>query len=54
MSENQVAKFVELANSPPARGGLHHQETIAEQVVDEENLGTQADFCWRQNRVLTD
>ncbi len=50
---SQVAKFVELANSPPARGGLHHQEMIAKQVDDEENLGTQADFCWRQNRVLT-
>ncbi len=50
---SQVAKFVELANSPPARGGVHHQEKIAKQVVDEGNLGTWADFCWLQNRVLT-
>ncbi len=50
---NQVAKFVELVISPPARGGVHHQGKIARQVVDEGNLDTQADFCWQQNRVLT-
>ncbi len=51
---SRVAKFVELVNSPPARGGGgHHQEKFAREVVDEENLDTQADFCWQQNRVLT-
>ena len=45
MFGNQVAKFVELVNSPPARGGGHHQEKFAREVVDEENLDTQADFC---------
>ncbi len=32
---SQVAKFVELVNSPPARGGVHHQGKVARQVVDE-------------------
>ncbi len=32
---SQVAKFVELVNSPPARGDVHHQEKVARQVVDE-------------------
>ncbi len=50
---NQVAKFVELVNSHPVRGGVHHQEKIAKQVVDEGSQGTRADFCWQQNRVLT-
>ncbi len=50
---SQVAKFFELGNCPPARGGGHHQEKFAREVVDEENLDTQADFCWQQNRVLT-
>jgi hypothetical protein len=46
---NEVAKFVELVNSPPARGGgVRHQEMVARQVFDEGNLGTQADFCWCQ------
>ncbi len=50
---SQVGKFVELVNSPPARGGGHHQEKFAKEVVAEENLDTQADFCWQQSRVLT-
>jgi hypothetical protein len=50
---SQVAKFVELANSPPARGGGHRQGSFAKEVVDEENLDTQAHFCWQQNRVST-
>ncbi len=50
---SQVIKFVGQVNSPPARGGVHHQEKFAREVVDEENLGTQADFCLQQNRVLT-
>ncbi len=50
---SQVAKFVELVNSPLAMGGVHHQEKFAREVVDEENLGTPADFCLQQNWVLT-
>ncbi len=48
-----VIKFVGQVNSPPARGGVHHQEKSVREVVDEENLDTQADFCVQQNRVLT-
>ena len=50
---SQVAKCVELVNNPPARGGEHHREKFAREAVDEENLDTQADFCWQQNKVLT-
>ncbi len=50
---SQVTKFVELVNSPSVRGGVHHQEKFVREVVDEENLDTQADFCSQQNRVLT-
>ncbi len=50
---SQVSKFVGEVNSPPARGGVHHQGKFAREVVDEENLDTQADFCLQQNRVLT-
>ena len=50
---SQVAKFVELANSPPARGGGHHHGSFVKEVVAEENLDTRAHFCWQQNRVLT-
>jgi hypothetical protein len=44
---SQVAKFVEPVCSPLARGGGHHQEKFAMEIVDEENLDTQADFCWQ-------
>ncbi len=37
---SQVAKFVELVNSPLARGGVHHQEKFAREVYDVENLDT--------------
>ncbi len=50
---NQVAKFVELANNPPVRVGGCHQGKVAMQVVDAGSQGTQADFGWQQNRVLT-
>ncbi len=50
---SQVAKFVVTASSPPARGGGRHQGKFAKEMFDEENLDTQADFCWQQNRVLT-
>ncbi len=49
---NQVAKFVELANNPPVRGGSRHQGKIARQVVDTGSQGTQGEFGWQQNRVL--
>ncbi len=48
-----VTKFVGQVNNPPARGGVHHQEKFAREVVYEENLDTQADFRVQQNRVLT-
>ncbi len=44
---SQAAKFVELGCSLLARGGGHHQEKFAMEVVDGENLDTQADFCWQ-------
>ena len=50
---NQVAKFVELANNLPVRVGWRHQGKIGRQVVDAGSQGTQADFGWQQNRVLT-
>ncbi len=50
---SQVIKIVGQVNSPLARGGIHHQEKFAREVVDEENLDTQTDFCVQQNRVLT-
>ncbi len=37
---SQLIKFVGQVNSPPARGGVHHQEKFAREVVDEENLDT--------------
>ncbi len=50
---NQVAKFVELANNLPVRADGRHQGKIARQVVDAGIQGTQVDFGWQQNRVLT-
>ncbi len=50
--ENQVAKFVELANNPLVKVGGRRQAKVAMQVAGAGSRGTQVDFGWQQNRVL--